>query len=809
MSAGHARAAILGMLRLPRPVRAWARWQWAIAILTLAFVPRLIGRTWTWVLLAVAMGVGLGLLPLFGVLGFELSLAAAVLAAPMSLDVGSALARQLQRGGATGIARADYAGRVMVRGTLAAVGLTVAIALVPGVICAVRGIVVPTCDWRFGIESYVLMPVATALLGGALGFALGTLAGPRRFAGAALAQLPIVIVAAAALWRFYSAPPVFTYNAILGYFPGNLYDENVQLTWAFVWSRLEQLAWVIGVVALVACVLDVPTSRAVRAARPAGRRVGPIAIALVAGLCGGLLRFESSTLGYAIDADDIATALGGRFETPHFIIYYAKTPEIEQAIGVIAEDHEFRYAQVVAQLGVEPHHKLRSFYFADRDQKGRWFGARDVEMAKPWRGEIYLDHRSFPHGSLRHEIAHAIAAEFGDPIFGVATHHGMFAPGLIEGLAVAIDWPGGYERLTPHEAVRTLQAMGKRPSIAQLLSLEFFTVSSATGYTTAGSFLRYLLDTYGAPHLREVYGNGGDFTAAYGKPLAALENEWLAMIQTIQLPAGVVDASRERFRGGSVFDRPCAHAIAKRHEEANDAAAAGDRRRAIVLMRDVCGDAPEEPRFQLGLGDLLIGGDPMEHAEALGRWTSISRDLEGVTSSLRAEALDRLAHAAAGAGDLTRTRALVAEAVRLPVDDNQHRQLEAYAFALGYAGPAAAALRGYFFPGAIRIDPAVWALFATLAEPRLGVGHYLLGLQDINNGELVAGSAELQRALALGLPSLAFVKNGARKLAVAAYRVNDTTGMSIAIAALSGGAMSETDRLLAKDWLERIAFDAK
>ena len=53
------------------------------------------------------------------------------------------------------------------------------------------------------------------------------------------------------------------------------------------------------------------------------------------------------------------------------------------------------------------------------------------------------------------------------------------------------------------------------------------------------------------------------------------------------------------------------------------------------------------------------------------------------------------------------------------------------------------------------------------------------------------------------------MKNGARKLAVAAYRVNDTTGMSIAIAALSGGAMSETDRLLAKDWLERIAFDAK
>src|SRR5262245_17750539 len=124
-------------------------------------------RLWTWVGLAVVMGVGLGWVPLFGVLGFELATAAALLAAVMGLDVGSALARELQRMPVVGVARAEYAGRTMVRSTVAAAGLAVGVALVPGAIAAVRGMWVPTCDWWFGVETYVAMPVVTAALAGA------------------------------------------------------------------------------------------------------------------------------------------------------------------------------------------------------------------------------------------------------------------------------------------------------------------------------------------------------------------------------------------------------------------------------------------------------------------------------------------------------------------------------------------------------------------------------------------------------------------------------------------------------------------
>ncbi|MGE3458881.1 MAG: tetratricopeptide repeat protein, partial [Kofleriaceae bacterium] len=786
--------------------RRWAHWQWVVAVPTLAFFPKLIGRLWTWIAVALALGLWLGQLPLAGVLGLELALIAAVFSAVMGLDVGSAIARAVQRSPAS-VAQSEPPGATMTATALAAAVVTFAIALVPALICAIRGLWVPTCDWWFGVTSYLAMPLVTAAFAGALGAGLGTIAGPRRFVGAILAQLPIGIVIATALWRFYAEPPVFSYNAILGFTPGNLYDENVQLTRALWWSRLETLAWVVAVLALLATRLDVPTFRITRAPRPRGHRRGAAMTATVAALVAVVLRSNSGALGYAIDREDIEDALGGRIETAHFIIHYANTAVIEPEIALIAADHEFRYSQVVAQLGVEPSRKLRSFYFASRQQKATWFGARDAEMAKPWLHEIYLDHQEFPHRSLRHEIAHAVASEFGDPWFGVAIKDGVFAnPGLIEGLAVAIDWPGDYDRITPHQAVRALQLMGKQPSVTTLFTLQFFSVSATTGYTTAGSFIRFLLDRYGAVPLRAVYGNGGDFAGAYGKSLSELEAEWRQMISAISLPDAVVEATRERFRQRSVFGRPCPHAIAKRRERAHRD---DDPRGAISLMRQVCRDAPEEPRYRLELGDFLASGNDVERGEALRLWTEIAHDDQGITSTLRGDAFQRLARAAWARGATDETRALIGEAVQLPIDPNQRRTLDGIAVALAHQGPAGDALRDYFFGTKDAAEPVDLAKAITVAEPALGVGHYLLGLQYVLHDNWAAAVPELERALQLELPGQAFERNAARWLAIAGYRMRDRPRVERAIATLSRPVMSESDHMLARDWTERLAFDAR
>lgn len=816
-----------------------------------------------WITCAAALGVVLGFVPLFGVLGFELAIVGAVFGSVAGLDLGAALAREIMWSDAPAIERASYPGRALGRGAMMAAAIAVGVTLIPAFIAAIRGLWVPTCDWWFGIKAYFLMAVISAALAGALGHALAVAVGsqgeptrdrrivvaigallglslalvliiagatvlgalivgggvaiilgglfwliaPHRSTVVALA-LPLVVIAAGGLYRFYSAPPVFTYNAILGYFPGNLYDENIELGTALLWSRLEQLAWVIAVLGIVASRLDVPSYRIARDARPAQRRFIPLFVALAAATGGTLLHLSAGTLGYSIDRGEIADELGGTYETPHFVIHYAKTPEIEKDISLVAADHELRYAQVVAQLGVAPPGKLTSYYFANRDQKARWIGAKDVEMAKPWRREIYLDHRSFPHGSLRHEIAHAVASAFGDPIFGVASRRVagvpvMVSPGLIEGLAVAIDWPSGYERLTPHEAVRAMQAMGYTPTIRQLLSLQFLAVSSARSYSTAGSFLKFLLDTYGAASLRKLYSSGGDFGGVYGKSITKLETEWREMISKIELPADVIEGTRERFRSGSVFARPCPHANAARREKAADALASGNRGDAIRLMRAICKDAPEEPRYKLELGDFLAGGSDEEQHEAKTLWTAIAESATA-TTSLRADAYERLAR---DATDVVETIKLIGKARELGVDPNARRQLEAEWFALHHDGPAAFALRGYFFPSKTPINSPTWAVMASIAEPDLGFGFYLLGLQLTVSSDWKQSAVALDYSLARGLPDIAFVRNGARKLAVAAYRAHDVPRVKRAIEVLRGPGMTETDHLLADDWEQRLRFD--
>jgi hypothetical protein len=612
----------------------------------------------------------------------------------------------------------------------------------------------------------------------------------------------------AALWRYYSEPPVFSYNAIIGYFPGNLYDEHIQLRWPLLWSRLEELGWVVALVALVAFRLDVPRHRVGWTVRPAGRRLGTLGFALVGGAAATALHVQAGALGYAVDAEHLMAVLDGRIETEHFIIHHARTEAIDADIALIARDHEFRYAQVVAQLGVAPEGKLRTYYFADGAQKLRWFGARDVEMAKPWRREIYLEHRAFPHSSLRHEIAHAVASAAGDPVFGVAARYVVLAnPGLIEGLAVALDWSAGEGRMTPHESVRALQDMGLRPSIRQLLSLQFFSVSSTRGYTTAGSFLRFLLDSRGAANLRALYGNGGDFEAAYGVPLEVLEAEWRAMIGRIELPPGSTEAHRERFRRGSVFARPCPHAIAALRDRARRVAVDGDRETALSLLREVCEISPGEPRYRLQLGDALSGGDAVERAEAMAIWGSLAGDAEGVTSTLRVEALQRLARDAAARGDRAAVELWIRAASALPVDDDDRRALEAQQRALAHRGPAAEALYAYFFGPSL--DAALLAQWAVTAEPELGFAHYLLGLQRHLGGLSGQAASELDRALELGLPDPLFVRNAARRLAAAAYRAGDGARVERAIAVLSGPGMTTPDELLAEDWRRRLAFDAR
>ncbi len=750
-------------------------------------------------------------------LGFEFAFTMAVVVSLASLDLGVALVTHLREARVPPTARAAHPGQLVGRLWWRAALASLALLAAPLAVICLNAIRVRNCDFGFGFRSFAALPVVTAVIASGLGVFFGLLLAGRRILARAVPYLVVLVAAMWSVWRFYAAPPVFSYNIFAGYFPGNLYDEAIDVGATLFWSRLYHLAVVGALLSAGAIALDVPRAalqlRGNR--RPQLTRWRPIALFIATAALAVTLKAKSGELGFSLDSNDIEEELGERFETENFIIIYRGGSRIGEDIELIAEDHEFRLAQLVRTLGVKPARKIKSFYFASANEKARLMGAKRVYMAKPWRSEIYLNHAPFPHQVVRHEIAHVVAGEFGDPIFGVSAKTLLGVPvrfnvGLIEGLAVAADWPDHFSRpLTPHQSVKALSELGMEPRLEGLLSTGFLSVSSARSYTTSGSFVYYLLENYGAKKLRALYESGGDFASAYGQSFAELAKAWRAMIGAIELAPGSAEVVRERFRRRSIFQRKCPHAVARARERVAEHAGRGRMSKAIAEMRSVCDDVPGEPTYLLELARLLVRDENWKEADEI--YATLADDSESISSEIRARAILARAELAAAADKWPRALTLIREAVGLPVTDATKRLAAVQEIAGTDPSDSGAALRRYFFgdrPGTPG-DPvaAVARAASALAiDPNNALAHYLVGFNLRSRRAVGDAASALGKALDLGLPHPLLRREAARLLAETAYAAGDYAAVLRAADVLSEPSQPEVLRLYAADWRERVEW---
>ena len=222
-------------------------------------------------------------------------------------------------------------------------------------------------------------------------------------------------------------------------------------------------------------------------------------------------------------------------------------------------------------------------------------GAGNTLYARPWTREIFVQSERFPSTRLRHEMAHVFAGAFGDPLFGVAfawRWHGplplpTLASGLVEGVAEAADYGADDDQSTIHQQAAAMIADGRAPPLQAVVGAGFSAQSGARAYTMAGSFCRFLLETRGAAPLRRLYRSAGDFTAAYGVPLATLETEWRDFLARQPLDARDRARASEQFRRPAIFKKVCARELAAR----------------LSLARTLMATAPDRCRRAAG-GDL-------------------------------------------------------------------------------------------------------------------------------------------------------------------------------------------------------------
>lgn len=668
----------------------------------------------------------------------------------------------------------------------------------------------PTCEPLGGLGFFFVGPVASALVGLTAGIVGGIVGSTRRRALAVGAALMLVSVAIG-VWRLIGDPVVFAYDPFWGYFSGSVYDEAVAVSDTYLRFRLYNALVVSAALGAAGLVTDAT----LRLRRPTPRATPIRALVVIALGCTSVaIGARASSFGFTADLASITEVLSGVRETEHFIIYYAPRSADARTIDAVAREHEFAWATLRTSMnGREPAGKVTSFVFANNDQKRRMMGAGTVQVAAPWRRQIYLDHRAFPHSVLHHELAHIFGATVGDPLFGVALSGGRLNMGLIEGFATALA-PRESDRLDLHDQAIVLQRLNKLPPMASIMGPGFFTKASQVAYTAAGSFCLYLIETRTFEPMGVLYRSAGDFEAAYGTSLETLEAEWLAMLAT---RTGVreedVEAAAQRFRRGSVFERPCAHRTAELRTEIDRAMARGRFEEAIAGYDRLCELEPEQPEHPLGLAHALaVAGRPSEAAAVLERAAS-GADL---TTAMLASIAERRGDVELAAGNLAAAGAAYDEALALPQPESRLRLLQLRRVATGDAALARLVL-AYLSPFDATDDELVRAITSSWAAREISrlpqhaaLGEYLLGRQLLG-AERPAGAVDaLERSLVddgAGLPTPEMVR-AARVALIEAYTLTERYADARVVLARLRRDPEQPNGYLAQweEWAERLDY---
>ncbi|NWF88889.1 MAG: hypothetical protein HXY50_05430, partial [Ignavibacteriaceae bacterium] len=291
--------------------------------------------------------------------------------------------------------------------------------LVPIIISLFGLFRIVTCPFIDGIKFYTVLTLPAPIIGISLG--LISFNASRKFKFPIFFGLLIVICSIPVL-EIYFNPQIYFYNPLVGFFPGTIYDEAIEIDAKLIVYRLINIFYFGLLIYLLLQFLSRRSKYSIKT------------IMLVAVVLPLILVLISPYLGYSTTKSRIKKVLDKTLVSQHFNIHYASGIE-DSLIKTIALHHEYSYAELRKYFNETPKGKITSYIFNSREEKGELFGSSNADVAKPWLSEIYITLDNYDK-TLKHEIAHCFAGEFGSTIFNVADN---FNPSLIEGIAMAAD----------------------------------------------------------------------------------------------------------------------------------------------------------------------------------------------------------------------------------------------------------------------------------------------------------------------------------------------------------------------------------
>ena len=685
-----------------------------------------------------------------------------------------------------------------------AFGVNLTLLVAPLIIILLNAFRVKNCDFLEGFAFFLLLPVVSCVYATALGVFFGLWLKRRWIAY--LAYLGYIFVTLLALaYNLIFHPPVFGYHSTFGYFPGPIYDERIVISGTLLIARGTTL--LLGWIFLSLAINTLEIGRHTRLEptlywqklyrfKPQFADLNHRIRLIVLIILFGLICLFCGELGLRPTRGYIENKLGGLEETTHFKIYYEKGSKVEKEIEWIAQDHEFRYAQLVRYFQIEPTKKVQSYIYTSSEQKKRLVGARGTSVEDPLGYGFHINYEDFPHPVMKHELAHAFTADW-HPILKVSLKIGMH-----EGIAVAADWDEG--KLTAHQWSRAMQQLEIAPMMSQIMGLGFWGQSSSQSYTLAGSFVRFLIEKYGVEKARRVFPTG-NFKKVYSKSLAELEREWRGFLETVPLTEADLAIAAHRFNRPSVFQKPCAHEIAQLSSDAWRAYYRTDMSTAIRLFEQVYQFDPDNPRHLRGL---MYAHYRTEDYPSTLEWVSRIIAHPEASMSRVAEAKNVEGNVYWQRGEREEALSQYQEVFTLHTSDALDRESQAKLATLALDSPDAENKVRQVLIGQPSNRLKMTLLHEVVsALPEWGLGHYLIGRQLYFDQEYAASNQYLLKAADLGLPHQKLAIENIRLIGVNSYRLGQYED---AIEPFSRIAVDNTQPLgvihRAEDWIERCEW---
>lgn len=674
------------------------------------------------------IAAAVGFVPLFGGPGYECALAYGV-----ALPAAAALT-------AFGTEPATSP----VRGLLGGLGVGAAMFACALAISFLHLLHVPVCDPISSVEYMFLSAGVGTLLGGLWGSVLRELAPARvrarrwRKVLAAL-SLPLLGIVLSVL-RFYRTPMIFAFDPFVGYFSGTLYDTVVEPGAALLWYRVGSACTILGALGVA-----LSFERGARGLRWAA----PSALERALAAAGGLALVASAALWWwgarfdiAHDRDSIAADLGGRLDGERCTVLFPRTLTREES-ALLLLDCEEELADVERVLGARGPERLTAYFFRDAGEKKRLMGAANTYIAKPWRDEVYLQLRGYPHPVLGHEIAHVVAGSFGRGPFRIAgAAWGLLPnPGLIEGIASAAS-PDD-DVLTDLAWCRAMKDAGLLPRLSSLFSLSFLGQPAGRAYTVAGAFVEWLREREGVETIRAWYG-GADLPTLTGRSWEALEQEFHAHLDTLSLSPSIEEYARAKFDKPSVFGRTCPHLVDRLRGEGEACLRDHDLDGAAQAFERALGVDARDARSRLGLAELQIARGDADRARA--DYTKIIE--EDPSAQVRERAREARADLLALAGEY-----VLAEQDYAQIERESHNEDTARAAEVRRMASADPLLRAPVFTFLIGVAP-YGQKSQLLAGALLGEGRRSSGRSAALASYLLGKNLQSQGAYAEALPWL-------------------------------------------------------